>query len=64
MTRDSNGEAPTLEQMISLIQKERWEDIGELISDIGRSLAEVQTIRQQIRDREHPDPDTGDEPLS
>jgi hypothetical protein len=39
--------------VIAQIQQERWEDIGDLISDIGRSLAEVQTIRQQIRDHEH-----------
>jgi hypothetical protein len=38
VTRDSGGEAPTLEQVISQIQQERWEDIGALISDMGTAF--------------------------
>ena len=53
MTRDSGGEGPTLEQVISQI-RERWEDLGALIADIERGLGEVQAIRQQIRDSERP----------
>jgi hypothetical protein len=62
VTRDSKGDAPTLEQVISQIQQERWEDIGALISDIGHGLSEVQAIRQQIRERDHeyPGPGAGD----
>jgi len=51
MTRDSGGEGPTLEQIISQI-RERWEDVGALIDDVQRGLAEVQSLRRQITDLE------------
>jgi hypothetical protein len=51
VTRDSGGEGPTLEEIFSQI-RERWEDIGRLIADVQRGLAEVQSIRHRIDDLE------------
>lgn len=56
MTRDSGGEGPTLEQVISQI-RERWEDLGSLISDVQRALKNFQALKGQLADLERPRPD-------